>query len=346
VSEVALCSRVLKNGDQLNISIATPPLSKSLINAFLRTPELSETRHESKKRLCGGLRGLSSDYFFVGRVGEKIVGTLWYCAPTTCREIAYLGETFVYRKHRNKGVATSLLEVAIDHYSKQGGRAIYVTNLCPRAPHKIYRKLGFQAYGFGLHAYGGIIRLVIGERSGDFDRDYYRYDPGASIRNVNWGDLPHFIALLNYPHEWTVRAYSLGLIGPAVFDELGRSFMSLMKTLKGGNLGLALEDSNKRMVAATYSSSLAARSQSHVRTVDFLVHPNYYDEAPSLIGELVKGLSDRGVEKLQAYAAVEDTAKVDILRLCGFTREAIMPDQLRIGGKESDLEIYAIYTSA
>ena len=74
MSEVALCSRVLKGGGQLNISIATPPLSKSLIKAFLRTPELSETRHESKKRLYGGLRGLSTDYFLVGRLGEKIVG--------------------------------------------------------------------------------------------------------------------------------------------------------------------------------------------------------------------------------------------------------------------------------
>jgi len=158
--------------------------------------------------------------------------------------------------------------------------------------------------------------------------------------------LPHFTALLNFPHEWTVRAYSLGLIGPAVFDELGRSFMSLMKTLKDHNLCLLLEDRNRRMVGTAFSSSLPGGSQSHVRTVDFLVHRNYYTEASKLIENLVLGLRDRGVQKIQAYATAEDVTKVDILRLCGFTKEATMLGQLRIGGKTSDLEIYAIYTSA
>lgn len=344
MSEADLCSRILKDGGQLKISIATPPLSKRLVKAFLRTPELSQTRRESRKRLYGGLRGLSSDYFFAARLGEKIAGTLWYCTAATCTETAYLGETFVHRKHRSRGVATSLLEVAIDHFSRQGGRAMYVTNLCPRAPDKIYRKLGFQAYGFGQHAYQGLIRLVVGKRSWDFDLDYYRHDPRISIRNVNWGDLPHYTALLNYPHEWAVRAYSLGLVGPTVFDELGRSFMDLMNTLKAGNICLALEDSNNRMVGTAFSSSFPGKSQSHVRTVDFLVHPNYYAEAPRLIKELVKGLSSQGIEKLQVYAAAEDRTKVGILRLCGFTKEATMSSQLRVGDRRSDLEVYSTYT--
>ena len=255
-----------------------------------------------------------------------------------------MGEVFTSKRHRNKGVASCLLEAAIDNF-RRGGRAIYVTNLCPRAPHRIYRELGFTAYGYGQHAYGGLIRLDIDERSEDFDRAYYKYDPSTSARSINWGDLPHFIALLNYPHEWVVRAYSLGLVGPVVFDELGRSFMNLIKTLEAGNICLILEDSNSRMVGTAFSSSLLGKSQSHVRTVDFLVHPNYYAEATKLIEQLVEGVSGKEVQKLQVYAAAEDATKVDILRLCGLTKEATMLQQLRVGGKKSDLDVYSLYTS-
>jgi len=131
MSEQVIRSKILRDDEELTISIATPPLSKSLVNAFLRTPELSATRRESRRRLFGGLRGESSDYFFAGRLGEKVVGTVWYCTPRTCGETAYMGEVFIGKKHRNRGVASSLLEVAIEHFRREGGRAIYVTNLCP-----------------------------------------------------------------------------------------------------------------------------------------------------------------------------------------------------------------------
>jgi GNAT superfamily N-acetyltransferase len=252
--EKVVCSTMLRDGQELSISVATHPLSRRLINAFLRTPEMSSTRRESRRRLYGGLRGQSSDYFFTGGIGENTVGTLWYCTPEKCKELAYLGEVFTNKKYRNKGVATGLLETAIDHFGKEGGRAIYVTNLCPHAPRRIYRKLGFQAYGFGQQAYGGIIRLLVCERSEDFDRDYYEYDSNVCIRSVNRGDLPHFIALLNYRHEWIIRAYSLGLIGPVVFDELGRSFTDLMETLKTSNICVVLENGKKRVVGTAYSS--------------------------------------------------------------------------------------------
>ena len=218
-----------------------------------------------------------------------------------------------------------------------------MTNLCPRAPHGIYRKLGFSAYGYGRQAFAGVIRLVVDERTEDFDRDYYAYDPDTSVRSANWGDLPYFIALLNYPHEWIVRAYNFGLIGLSVFDELGRSFMNFMKTLKADNPCLILEESNKRMVGTAYSSSLPAKSQSHVKAVDFLVHPNYYEEAPKLVKTLIGELSNREIEKIQTYVATPDNSKVNILRLCGFEKEAVMHQQLLIGSNKIDLEIYSYW---
>lgn len=334
-------SRRLRDGEKLAIKIATPPLSRRLINVFLRTPGLSATRRESRMRLFGALRKQSSDHFFIGELNGKTVGTLWYCTPATCNEIAYMGEVFTSKKQRRRGVATNLLEVAIDVFRKNGGRVIYITNLCPRAPHRIYRKLGFQAYGYGYQTYGGIIRLTVNERNEDFDRDYYKYDSKTSTRSVNWGDLPHFMALLNYPHPWIVRAYNFGLIGPGVFDELGRSFMNFMKTVKRADLCFVLEDSHHRMVGTAYSSSLEAGSQSHVRIVDFLVHPNYFIEAVPLLKMLIEKLVDKEVEKLQAYTAATDEARAKILRECGFEREAIMSDQLRIGSNKIDMEIYS-----
>jgi len=340
--EEVVCSRILGDGEVLTVKVATPPLSKRLVEVFLKTPELSATKRESRMRLFGALRNHSSDYFFVGELDGEIVGTLWYCTPATCREIAYMGEVTTHKRQRRKGVATGLLEVAIDSFRETGGRAIYITNLCPNAPHRVYRKLGFQAYGYGLITYGGIVRLTLNERSEDFDRAYYEHDSNTSTRDVNWGDLPHFIALLSYPHPWILRAYNFGLIGPGVFDELGRSFMNFMKTLKEGNICLVLGDSENRMVGTACTSSLHTRSQSHVKTVDFLVHPNYFAEAAELLKALVEKLSDGKAEKLQAYAAATDRSRTEILRLCGFKREATMPAQLLIGSKKIDLEIYSV----
>ena len=339
--EEVACSRILGDGEVLTVEIVTPPLSRRLVEVFLQTPELSATKRESRMRLFGGLRNQSSDYFFVGELDQKIVGTLWYCTAATCKEIAYMGEVATEEKQRRKGIATNLLEVAIDIFKSNGGRAIYITNLCPNAPHRIYRRLGFQAYGYGLMTYRGIIRLTVDERSEDFDGSYYEHDSNTSIRSVNWGDLPHFIALLNYPHPWIVRAYNFGLIGPGVFDELGRSFMNFMKTLKEGNTCLVLEDSRKRMVGTAYTSSLHTRSQSHVKTVDFLVHPNYLSEPAELLNALVEKLGNGKAEKLQAYAAATDRSRTEILRLCGFKREATLRDQLRMGSRKTNLEIYS-----
>jgi len=341
MSGEVIATRILKDSEELLIKMASPPLSKILVNVFLKTPELSKTEHESRMRLFGAFRNQSSDYFLVGELNGEIAGTLWYCTPANCRETAYMGEVFTEERQRRKGIATKLLEVAVDIFRKNGGGSIYVTNLCPRAPHEIYRKLGFRAYGYGQQSYGGIIRLIVNGRTEDFDGDYYKYDSITSIRNVNWGDLPHFIALLNYPHEWIVRAYNFGLIGPAVFDELGRSFMNFMKTVKPGNCCLVLEDSRKRMVGTAYSSSLLSRSQSHVKTVDLLVHPNYYGEASHLLETLTEELSRNKVDKLQAYAAAQDESKVEILRHCGFEKESTMQDQLLIGGKKVNLEAYS-----
>jgi len=88
-------------------------------------------------------------------------------------------------------------------------------------------------------------------------------------------------------------------------------------------------------------SSLHTRSQSHVKTVDFLVHPNYFSEAAELLKALVEKLSDGKAGKLQAYAAATDRSRVKILRPCGFKREATIQDQLRIGSRKIDLEIYS-----
>jgi len=316
MSEKFICSRRLRNGEELTIKIAVPPLSRKLIDV-LPTHELSKTDIETRARLFGAFRGQSLDYFFIGELNEEIVGTLWYCTPATCKEIAYLGEVFTIKEQREKGIATNLVDVAIDFFRKNGGRAIYVTNLCPHAPHQIYRKTGFRAYGYGQHAYGGIIRLTVSETPEDFDQDYYRHDSNTSIRNVNWGDLPHFMAILNFPHPWIVRVYSLGLIGYAVFDELGRSFKSFMDTLKQANFGFVLEDSQHRVVGTAFSSSLKAVSQSHVRTVDFLIHPNYFGEADRLLKMLIQRLRDEKIEKLQAYASARDDSKTKILKLCG-----------------------------
>lgn len=170
MSEEVVCSRILRDGEELTIKIATPPLSKELINVFLSTPELSATKRESRMRLFGALRNQSSDYFFVGELDGKIAGTLWYCTPLTCKEIAYMGEVSTHKRQRKKGVATNLIEVAIEVFRKNGGRAVYITNLCPMAPHQIYRELGFQAYGYGLITHGGIIRLTVNEEGEDFDR--------------------------------------------------------------------------------------------------------------------------------------------------------------------------------
>lgn len=330
---------VLTDGRTLTVKVATPPLSKSLVDN-MSIHSISKTDPDSRARLFGAFRGNSLDYFFLGELGGELVGTVWYCTPATCQEIAYLGEVFTAKEQRNKGIATCLVDVSINHFRENGGRAIYVTNLCPNAPNNILRQKGFQAYGYGQHAYGGIIRYIVDEREDEFDQNYYRPDPKTSIREVNQGDLPNFIALFNYPHPWIARAYTLDLIGNKVFDENGRSFMNLLKTLKHGNECLVLEDSKHRVVGTAWSSSLPTKSQSHVKRVDFTIHPNYFNKANILLEALIKRISGK-TEKVQAYVANTDTSKIDILTSCHFKKEAILRNQIHILSKKIDLEIYS-----
>ena len=88
--------------------------------------------------------------------------------------------------------------------------------------------------------------------------------------------------------------------------------MNFTRSLKRSNVCFVLEDSKHRVVGTAYSSSLHARSQSHIKIVDLLVHPYYFKEADQLLETLVEKINDGKIEKIQAYAAVATGRSSDL----------------------------------
>lgn len=333
----------LKTGEVLEIIRVPPPCdewgSRLTDYMYIMHPEYTNCAwHRSCARaVTGEFASDSSEVFFAGLLDGQIVGTCWYAAPADTLDVACFGRVLTSAPHRRKGISAVLCAATVEDFRARGGWCMHLGTSLTNPARFIYEGLGFRHYNF-IEGDGTIMRLVLQGEYEQFEEQYYAAGHEVSLRPLNWGDLARAEVLYNLPH-WFLKDYSQGIYAHTPFE--GQYFDLMASVADQGETGLVLTTDEKRMVGMAYTVAprAGAGAQRHLRVLEFLVHPNYIENAPQLIAAAA---IDTPAEKLLAYSSALDLGRCEVLQEAGFVQEATLADALHDEQSEFDLYIYSL----
>ena len=319
----------LKTGQHLNVKLLEPPLASYADKVGCWT--------DIRDELLGGqmTRWLFTPYF-VGEIGDEVVGSMSYYTPTDTRDIGVVEFVHTAEKHRQKGIASALMAQLIQRFRADGGRALYLCTINPHAGTL------YENHAFWYHVGDGMRYLAPDDQ--DFDTTYLAFCGKAQIRDATWADLPRVSVLYNHSHpEWYIKDYLTQSFRNTRYES---HFVKLMKGIENQNGSfLVLENPKQRVVGAAVLKRLDTFYEQHVATLSFRVCPHYVEQAADLLNAASEKAKERSIQLLQTYIADCDDDQKEQVDAAGFSEEARLRNRLCNGGEQMDLLVYSLSLS-
>jgi len=291
-----------------------------------------------RRSLNGMFKGHCRDHYYVGHVKGRIVGNVKIATAIDRPDVGCLGAVFTDPNHQGKGIGTILSNFAINTFELEGGKCLQLGTESPIA-HHIYEKCGFQYYN------GHIMRwLADGETMREFDTHLFADTGNAKVREANWGDIPKMGYLYSLPnHPWFIKDYREGIfshptITPIRFFSIFAQMILRAEASQG--LLLTLESPSRWVVGVASLLPVDLKNQRHVQILDYYVHPNYFHQTTVLLETAIEAAKERETDLIRAYLASNDSNKNEYAVEVGFSLEATLRNQFKVGGQSFDLEIY------
>lgn len=303
---------------------------------YIRTPAYTNLtwHHNCAAILEGRYADVSHDVFFAGLLDGEIVGTSWYGAPKDTMDVATYGRILTHQQQRRKGIAAVLCALPVEEFREAGGAAMYLGTGRTNPARFIYEALGFEHYNY-VEGGGTIMRLVFSGAAEVFEAEYYAPGAATRIRPLHAGDLARAEVLYNLPLS-ACKDYRLGVFYNTPFEG---QFFDILALAERPEPSLCLTAGDERLVGLAYTAPAPGSQvgQTHVREVEFLVHPNYAGQAPDLLASLIEASS---AEVLIACCAEADADKVRALEGTGFKPAGRLHDAARSETRQTDIIIY------
>ena len=265
-----------------------------------------------------------STHFYIGVLGDAVVGNITHVEKLD-RPVGILQHVFTPAEQRRKGICSALMRACTEDFVARGGRALYLGTEYDTAPYHIYQRFGFE----GLDETGWMHWFP----EAGFEESFFA-PSSARVRDLRRGDWPLAHALTVTRGGWLLRSVELHIYGPIGFE---MEHLVLQERLEQGRIVAApcLEAESGAVVGF---ATLTRQPQWNFGTLllDFFVHENFYDQAPSLPAALPKR-----DEKLQCYVDEEATAKAEALEAAGFEREGTLRRQIVWNDRKLDVHVYA-----
>jgi hypothetical protein len=208
--------------------------------------------------------------FYVGVLDGKLIGNVstWECGP-----IGILGHLFTAKRHREKGVCTTLTKIMFQDLSSRGGK-ILIGGFKP-ASRRIARKLGFKS----LTEKSEVMYL---ELNRCFEQNYFHADK-LWCRDLKWRDWPGVSLLFGVKEGWCMRSMKHKIFGPYDYEDC---FLEDMWGMQQGLCQpkvLAAENGNVIGYAALTLKDSRRRS---FWLLDFFIHPAKVSDVDILLDAL------------------------------------------------------------
>ena len=319
----------LRDGSTLAIEIAEPPFDRSHDwNRLCSWPLIREDVMEGRLG-----RWLHAPHF-IGRVDGEVAGTMCYYAPSDTRDVGALEFVFTQERFRRRGVGSALVGALVDHFTAQGGRALYLCTGNPVAGHL------YESHGFRYHVGDGMRYLAHG--AADFDRDWFA-GGATTIRDAHWGDLARLCVLYNHPDPaWLLK----DPLSESFRDTRYEShFIRVMRAIEddtgmwGNGALLVLEASGSRVVGAVAFRRFDTFCEQHVAELSFRLGRAHFDRAADLLDAAAESAAALGIAQLALSVAAEDDEHRQLAESAGFVEGARWPRRLRSAGGYTDLLI-------
>ena len=323
----------LRDGSTLAIEIAEPPFDRSRDRSGgwdqLRSwPLIREDMMEGRLN-----RWMHAPYF-IGRIDGEVAGTMCYYAPADTRDVGALEFVSTEERFRRRGVGSALVGALVDHFTAQGGRALYLCTANPVAGHL------YESHGFRYHVGDGMRFLAPG--AGDFDRWWF----GAcatTIRDAHWGDLARLCVLYNHPDPaWLLK----DPLSESFRDTRYEShFIRVMRAIEddtgvwSNGAFLVLEASESRVVGAVAFRRTDTFCEQHVAELSFRLGRAHFDRAADLLDAAAERAATIGIRQLALRVAADDDEHRSLAESAGFAEGARWPRRLRSRDEFSDLLI-------
>ena len=314
----------LKTGEWLVIKVLEPPLDDYADKVGCWA--------SIKGELLGGrMTSLLFTPYYVGEIDGEVVGSMGCYTAAETRDVGLVEAVETAEAHREKGVASALLDELIRRFRADGGLALYLCTGNPIAG-KLYEKHDFW------YTVGDGMRYLAPDAQ-DFDETYLAFCGRARVRDATWGDLPGASVLYNHPEpRWLIKDYLSHSFRDTRFE---RHFVDLMRQSeekKGAYL--VLENPRGRVVGSAVLERLDTFYEQHVANLSFRVCPSYFEQVPELLNAAAERARELSFKIFQVYIADRDDEQKELAKAAGFSEGARLRDRLRDGEGWRDLLVY------
>jgi len=336
----------LRTGEAMTITRVECPAGKyeePLIIALEHKRD--RTFRDMKRRLHGDYAAHSLDRFFVGEIEGCIVAQLGYMLAKDTMDVGVFGHVYTKREHRGKGAASALMAACMEDFNAGPGGALFCGTGSLTAQ-RIYARHGFVPLDpakapLGPQAY---IKPSLARDFAELQRIFFAPGRPVRVRDAHMGDRPKVDKILHQSDG--VRAMSNSWHRAFLAAGLD-DFVAMYHAVEDGRgVFTVLEADRKHVIGYAFALSAGSPMEKESKVLDFLVHPNYHQEAPGLVAATVQKALACGAHSVRCFLPSCDRPKARILEQAGFVSEHTFHDYCRASRDRQDLRVFLFADAA
>jgi GNAT superfamily N-acetyltransferase len=322
---------ILRSGERMAVKVIQPYEAEyaGKLCRFLKHKGGNEFRG-IRQRLEGKYVEYCIDKYFVGEVRDQVVGQAWYGLPKDGSGVGNFGHVYTAPRHRHRGIATELVGILAADFLQDDGKCLLCS--AEEMAGRIYHKFGFNFIREG--AMSGPMALIKEEVAGSFQELAQWYFEGGCDVEIREGTIRDrhdcdrmldFARKMGDPRDWW-RAVSIANEVPTYID-------ALFHVEDGEGILAVLQGSMGRILGYGFVLDLNYGPVGNLKTMDFMIHPNYLDRVREFIKETVAIADAAGITEIHALPLIGDRDKVAALMKAGFREVCTITSKLREDGR-------------
>lgn len=312
----------LRSGEEMTVRLLVPPEPgyTDELAVFLRHKG-DESGRSIRSRLEGKYAEDAEDRYFVGEIGGKMAGQLWYGFNRQQYPIANFGHVYTAPEHRKKGITDCLMKYFMEDFKSCPAIAAFCFSSLEWIA-GIYLKYGFKPALTGKSV--GPLMLANSNIPEDFIafQNYY-YTPANSIKAVKGS--------MKFHHELdSLLRYSLmndekheNRVFASVSISSFRAAAFMQEDLRG-HIFCAVTPNDRCVGWSFCLNPFSFGEENQAPIFDWELHPFYQKQEGSFIGQSLEMLAKDGVKQAFSYCFSESAEKIGLLLSCGFKKEVVL----------------------